>query len=57
MDLPSRILLCAHAVLAGVVNWSGAVDAFRILRYAHDIPSSYVGHRGSMYPASTGGAF
>ena len=56
MDLPSRTLLRAHAALAGVLHQSGAVDAFRILRYVHDAPSGY-GHRGSVYPASTGRAF
>ncbi|KAM5539563.1 hypothetical protein V8D89_006672 [Ganoderma adspersum] len=56
VDLPDRALLRAHAALAGVLHRGGAVDAFRILRYAHDVPSGY-GHRGSAYPASTGGAF
>ena len=34
------------------------MDAFRVLRYAHDVPSRYVSQRAStVYPASTGGAF
>ena len=52
VDLPSRTLLRAHAALAGVLHRSGAVDVFRVLRYAHDYGCSQ-----SVYPASTGSAF